>query len=101
MKLSVKTSGGIGNIQLQGQLDTSELPNDLAERVHRVLSPARLESARSTEGVSLPDMIQYEISLFVGSRVQRFEINDANAPADVIDVVQELVQEVVRRKRAK
>lgn len=101
MKLSVKTSGGIGNIQLQGQLDTNELPDDLAERVHKVLSPARLESARSAEGVPVPDMIQYEIRLFLGSGVQKFEIDDVNAPADVIGVVEELVQEVVRRKRAK
>jgi hypothetical protein len=99
MKLSVKTSGGIGNIQLQGQLDTNELPSDLAERVHKVLSPARLESFRSTEGIPVPDMIQYEIMLFLGSGVQKFEIDEANAPADVIDVVEELVQEVVRRKR--
>ncbi len=45
-------------------------------------------------------MIQYEIRLFLGSGVQKFEIDDANAPADVIDVVEELMQEVVRRKRA-
>jgi hypothetical protein len=101
MKLSVKTSGGIGNIQLQGQLDTNELPNELAERVHRVLSPARLESTRSTEAVPIPDMMQYEIRLFLGSGVQKFEIDEGNAPADVIDVVEELVQEVIRRKRAK
>jgi hypothetical protein len=99
MKLSVKTSGGIGNIQFQGQLDTDELPGELAERVHKVLSPARLETTRLTE--TFPDAIQYEIGLFFRSGLQKFEIDESSAPPDVLDVLEELVREVIRKKRAK
>jgi hypothetical protein len=46
-------------------------------------------------------MIKYEIRLFLGSGFQKFEIDKANAAADVIAFAEELVQEVIRRRRAK
>ena len=100
MKLSLKTSGGIGNIQLQGQLETDELPKALAERVCTVLTPARLASARSTAMDSVADAIQYEIGLFLDSGLQTFVIDDVHAPADVLDIIQELVQRLIEKKRA-
>jgi hypothetical protein len=100
MKLSLKTSGGIGNIQLQGQLETDELPRALAERVRTVLTPARLVSARSTAMDSVADAIQYEIGLFLDSGLQTFVIDDVHAPADVLDIIQELVQRLIEKKRA-
>ena len=101
MKLSLKTSGGIGNIQIQGQLETEELSRSLAERVRTMLTPTHLTSARSS-GVSLmTDAMQYELGLSLDDGFQHFEVNEANAAPEVLDIVQELVQEVIRRKQAK
>jgi hypothetical protein len=101
MKLSLKTSGGIGNIQLQGQIDTDELPSALAERVRTVLTPERLASARSPSMDHVADAMQYEISLFLEGGVRTFQIDDVHAPPEVLDVVQELVQRIIDEKRAR
>jgi hypothetical protein len=99
MKLSLKTSGGIGNIQLQGLIDTDELPSALAERVRTVLTPERLASARSTAMDHVADAVQYEIGLFLDSGLQTFHIDDAHPPPTVLDSVQELVQSLIPNKR--
>jgi hypothetical protein len=101
MKLSLKTSGGIGNIQLQGQIDTDELPSALAERVHTVLTPERLASAHSTAMDPVADAMQYEIGLLLDSGLQTFQIDDVHAPPEVLDIVQELVQRLIDKKRAR
>jgi hypothetical protein len=101
MKLSLKSSGGIGNIQLQGQIDTDELPPALAERVRTVLTPERLAAARSAATDSVADAMQYEISLFLDSGLQTFHIDDVHAPPEVVDIVQELFQRVIDQKRTR
>lgn len=101
MKLSLKTSGGIGNIQIQGQVETEELSRSLAERVRTVLTPAHLTYARSSEVSPMTDAMQYELGLYLDDGFQHFEVNEANAAPEVLDIVQELVQEVIRRKQAK
>jgi hypothetical protein len=101
MKLSLKTSGGIGNIQLQGQIDTDALPSALAERVRTVLTPERLASARSTPTDPVADAMQYEISLFLDSGMRTFQLDDVHAPPEVLDIVQELVQKLIDQKRAR
>jgi len=63
-----------------------------------VLNPTRLASISSKERSQLPDLIQYEIGLLVKSGFQRFEIDEASAPPDVLDVLQELMQEIIQRK---
>jgi hypothetical protein len=100
MKLSLKTSGGIGNIQIQGQLETEDLPQSLAERVRTVLTPAHLTSTRSAEVYPMTDAMQYELGLYLDDGFQHFEVNEADAEPAVLDIVQELVQEVIRRKQA-
>jgi hypothetical protein len=100
MKLFLKTSGGIGNIQLQGALDTDELPDALAERVRTVLTPAHLRASRSVDTAPVADAMQYELSLLLESGPQQFAIDDVSASPDVLEVVQELLQELIRRKRA-
>jgi|SwirhirootsSR3_FD_contig_101_1003326_length_2350_multi_3_in_0_out_0_2 hypothetical protein len=101
MKLSLKTSGGIGNIQLQGQIDTDELPSDLAERVRTVLTPEHLAAAHSAVMGPVADAMQYEIGLFLDGGLQTFQIDDVHAPPGVLDIVQELVQRVIDQKRAR
>jgi hypothetical protein len=100
MKLSLKTSGGIGNIQLQGVLNTNDLPAALAEKVLRVLTPTQLNASRPADMAPMADAIQYEINLFLDSGIQSFEIDDLTAPPDVLDTVQELVQALIHQKRA-
>ena len=100
MKLFLKTSGGIGNIQLQGQLDTDDLEGELADRVNAVLDPTSLSAMPSPEAGFMADAMQYDIGLFLDSGLQQFVISEASAPHDVLGVVEELVQELIRQKRA-
>lgn len=100
MRLSIKTSGGLGNIQLQGQLDTDELEPSLAKRVISTLTPKRLESQSTSTEMGVADMIQYEIRLFLNNGVYHYILDEANTAQDVIEVLQDLIHELIRKKQA-
>jgi hypothetical protein len=99
MKLSIRTSGGFGNIRLQGQLDTDQLDSALAARVHSALRPERLGSIAPSPSSPVADAVQYEVTLFAEKGVQRFLVDEAAAPADVQEALRALVKEIVRRRR--
>ncbi len=99
MKLFLKTAGGIGNIRIRGAIDTQELPPALARRVRTVFAPERLDAlARPGQ---MADGLQYEVDVVRGDRVRRLLIDESSAPDDLIDTLQDLVQEIVRRKKGR
>ena len=99
MKLFLKSSGGFGNLQIQGTLDTDQLPEALAEKVRTVLTPEQLSAPHPRDTRAWADATQYEIDLMLDSGTQKFHIDDATAPPQVLDTVQELIQEIINRKR--
>ena len=99
MKLTIATSGGIGNIRIHGEIDTEELDDTLAEQVKSVLKPGRLASLRRDAAGSIVDVTQYEVGILQEDGVRSYTVDEANAPQEVIEVLQALVHEIVIRKR--
>jgi hypothetical protein len=99
VKLTIRTSGGFGNIRLQGDLDTDELDSTLAKRTKSVLKPERLESLQAkTEGFMV-DVTQFEVDISLEDGVHQYTLDEANAPPDVVEVLQALVHEIILKKR--
>ncbi len=99
MKLTIATSGGIGNIQIHGELDTDELERSLAEKAKSVLKPERLASLpRDTAGL-LVDVTQFEVGIFLEDGVHQYTVDEANAPPEIMEVLQALVHEIIIKKR--
>ena len=99
MKLTIATSGGFGNIRIQGELDTDKLDSTLAEKAKSVLKPERLGSLPLDTAGSMVDVTQFEVGIFLEDEVYRCTVDEANAPSDIIEVLQALVREIIRKKR--
>jgi hypothetical protein len=99
MKLTIATSGGIGNIQIQGELDTDELDSNLADQARSVLKPERLETLSLNTAGSMVDVTQYEVGIYLDDGVHQYTVDEANAPQEVLEVLQALVHELVLKKR--
>ena len=100
MKLFVKRSGGFANVgPIQGELDTEELPPDLAEKVNRFIKPTVL----ATRGKTSPLMVDGQ-QISVGFRssddgtYQEYEIDESCANPELLDLCNELVNEMVRNR---
>jgi hypothetical protein len=99
VKLTISTSGGFGNIRLQGDLDTDELESALAKKATSVLKPERLESLPFNTAGSMADVTQFEVGIFLEDGVHQYTLDEANVPPDVVEVLQALVHEIILKKR--
>jgi hypothetical protein len=99
MILTISTSGGIGNLRIQGELDTDELDRTLADQVKSVLRPERLKSITFEPGTAMVDSSKFEVGFLLEKGVQQYTIDEANAPAEVVEVLQALVHEIILKKR--
>lgn len=103
MKVSVKSSGGFANIQLQGQVDTVDLPAALAETAERVLTRENLDRAQSApRDPQVADAMLYEVTLHgVGDEPpETYAIDDVAADPEIAEALAALMGEVMRRRRA-
>ena len=94
----MKRSGGFANIgPIQGELDTEELPPDLAEEVNRFINPTVLKKT----GKQNPLMVDGQ-QISVGFRssddgkYQQYEIDESSADPELFDLCNELVNQVVK-----
>lgn len=99
MKLTIATSGGFGNIRIQGELDTDKLDTTLAEKAKSVLKPERLASLPLDTAGPMVDVTQYEVCIFLEDEVHQYTVDEANAPPEVMEVLQALVHEIIIKKR--
>jgi hypothetical protein len=109
MKIFLRCAGGIGNVRVEGQVDTSDLDHDLAQRVERVLSPAQLtgivaskSAARSTpSGPFMADAQEVELAIHSATaEPQKYQLNEAELSDEVLEVLDELRYEITRQKAA-
>lgn len=103
MKLRLKSSGGLGNIRIEGQLDTAELPPDVARTVEAGLSVERLEAAtqRAASAGPTADAQQYELVVLPDEPTgpeRTFHVDDMCDATDVLDAIDALMHEIIRRK---
>lgn len=102
MKLVLKSSGGFAGLDLSGMLDTADLPEELARRVEEHLTPETLRSAAPKRSLPMPDARQYHVSLVPEDEDGEMEthvVDDMSTAGKVLDVIDDLMAEIVRRKR--
>ena len=101
MKIFLRTTTGQG-ITLEGQLDTADLPQDLGNRIEKILRPRRLSAvAQAPVRRSMADMQHYELTLLPRTsrgKPRRFEFSDAAAGDDLVELLDELTHEITLQK---
>ncbi|MEM7352889.1 MAG: protealysin inhibitor emfourin [Acidobacteriota bacterium] len=110
MKIRLKTSGGIGGLQIEHELDTADLPPELAQRAEEHLSSESLRSIAASRSLPGPSMIpadgqQYEIHLLPEAsdpegEVERHVVDDFCPKGEILDVIDDLKAEIRRRSEA-
>ncbi len=104
MRLFLRSSGGLANLRIEDELDTSELPPELARKAERFLRPEKLKLAKTAENSQMTDALQYELTVFPqaeGEEVRQYCLNEASTAREILDVVGELMHEIIRRKASK
>jgi len=97
VKATIERSGGVGGFQVAGTVDTSELGGDLAARAAAALEPQRLAAAAGQPGEpGAADPHVYEVTLETG---ESYAVTASAATSDLVAVLDELVNEVIRRQR--
>lgn len=102
MKVSVKSSGGFANIELGGQIDTVDLPAELAEAAERVLTKENLgKAAAAPRDPHVADSMLYEVTLHgAGDEPSgTYAIDDVAADSEIGETLAALMSEVLRRRR--
>ena len=106
MKVHMKINTGQG-ITIEGTLDPSELPRNLAQRMEKILQLDLLAAAASiTDHPDMVDMQQYEITLMPNDRSQeaeRFQFTDAGCSEEMLELLDDLVHQVIigKKRRSK
>ena len=99
MKVFLRTSGGLGGFQIQGQLDTADLPDKLCKQVEEVLRPEQLRNIDTASDVGFPDTIQYELRVWTDDHdLESFLVDESTAPPELLEVLDVLVNEMNRRR---
>ena len=102
MKLFLRIFTGQG-ITLQGEINLSDLPNDLARQVQATLTPENLTAAAAAQPNPLVvDASEYELVIHPddpNQTSQRYELVDADDNIDVLEVLDDIMHEIVRRKK--
>lgn len=97
MKLLLRRTGGQG-LMLQGKVDTSELPEDLARRARETLQPEKLRRvATQPQNPFMVDCHEYEITLLDDDEVKHFKFSDAQNAPELLELLDELMREIVAR----
>ena len=99
MKVFIRRSGGIANIQIEGDVDTAELTGELAEQAERLLKSENLRKICSRDQKRMPDRYQYEIRVGEGDKFEAFSLDDSMAEPDFLDVLDGLIVEIKARRR--
>jgi len=101
MKILLRTTTGQG-ITLEGLLDTADLPEDLGDRIEKVLRPRRLSTvAKAPVRRSMTDMQHYELTLLPKSsrgKPKKYQFSDAAAGDELIELLDELTHEITLQK---
>ncbi len=101
MKLSLKSSGGLGGLGFEGEIDTADLPVELARRVEEHLAPARLRSIPASRSLPMPDAMEYELAILPeeeDGEVERYVVDDLCPVGEVLDAIDDVMAEIARRR---
>ena len=98
MKLFLRSSGGIANIQIQGEIDTDDLPPDIAKRVEDLLNPSKLKNKAGPENPYFADGQQISVRIQSEEDSVQLELDESTANPELFALCRELMGIIVRRK---
>ena len=102
MQLILKTSGGFANLRIEGQIDTSELPPELSDRIERGLESDALREAAAAENSQMADGTVYELTILPVTEEdeqQHYVISDAAVEDEILEIFDEILHEIMRQRR--
>ena len=103
MKLRLKCSGGLANVQIEDVLDTSELPSALARRAEALLGAEKLERVSISENLQRTDVIQYDLTVLPAGESEEsrhYCLSEASTDSELLDLLGELMHQIIRRQAA-
>jgi hypothetical protein len=93
MKISVQRSGGFANIGAHAEIDTSTLPREKADVLHRLIRgaafPDQPAPPHRTPGAA--DAYQYDITVDDGSGAKTYRADELSMPAKWRAVVEHVL----------
>ena len=107
MKIRLERTGGIANFAkpLGGIVEVDDLPTELANEAKEMLTPESLrESVARTGGIGdaqSVDRQEIKVGIWQDGEYHEFNLQEQSADADVFDLCNELVNELVRSQLAR
>ena len=102
MKIHLRVSTGQG-ITIEGTINSSALPRNLALKSEQLLQPDILAAAEGAPvNPDMVDMQQYELTLISRSqdrRDQHFQFADAGCSDELLALLDDLVHEIILKKK--
>ncbi len=101
MKLRLRSSGGLGAVDVDGQIDTADLPEELARRIEEHLTAENLSTTSVSRSLPMPDARQYELYFLpedVDGEVATHVVDDMCPVGEVLDVIDDLMAHLIERK---
>ncbi|MBD1911401.1 MULTISPECIES: protealysin inhibitor emfourin [unclassified Leptolyngbya] len=103
MLIHYSSSGGFANLRLTYSVDTTKLPQELAQELERLVNQTKFFTLQAAPAISaaggLPDMMQYEISIQQGEERRSLHYNDMTMP-EQLRSLQERLQELALEQRS-
>jgi hypothetical protein len=93
MKISVQRSGGFANIGAHAEVDTSTLPREKADVLHRLIRGAAFpdQPAAPHRTAGAADVYQYDITVDDGSGSKTYRADELSMPAKWRAVVEHVL----------
>lgn len=101
MKIFIRSSGGFANIQLQGEIDTADLPDDLAKKAKDLFDPGKIKVVQSNKNSQFVDGQHFHIRVSSADKSIQIELDEASAKPELFAICNQLIHEIVRRKSMK
>jgi hypothetical protein len=98
MKFHIKSSGGIGDIQLEGTVDAVDLPSSLVSSLSTLLN-AQFDYPAETSS-NFRDGMCFDISVSDCERPFQVQVEQASASPELWTACSTLFREVARQKKS-
>ncbi len=102
MKVRLKTSGGLANLRIDGEIDTGQLSPEISELIERGLESEALRQSAATDNFGVADGTVYELTIPSESEDgerRHYVLDDTTASDEVLDVLDILQHEIIRLRR--
>lgn len=100
MRLTIKTSGGFANIELQAKVETAELEPSLAAKAERLLTRENLDRAHTAAvNPDAADAVLYQVTLDNDTEEgKEFRINDSSADPELSELLAAIVRSALSQR---